>query len=399
MPSNRVKFTNEDGYELSARLELPANQHPHTFAIFAHCFTCSKNLPAVRNISRALTTEGIAVLRFDFTGLGDSEGEFEDTNFSSNVQDLMAAAKYLEDNYKGPKILIGHSLGGAAVLVAAAKLDCVDAVATIGAPYDPTHVSHLFDDNVNEIEVLGEANVSIGGRPFKVKKQFLDDLKQQVDYENLKDLRKALLVMHSPQDRTVGIENAQKIYTSAHHPKSFITLDGADHLMSDREDSIYAGNMIANWSRKYIDFPEKAKIAGAKEVSVRTGNEDYTTDVQVRKHSLTADEPEELGGNDFGPSPFELVGSGLGSCTSITMQMYAKRKGWDLEEVLVHIDHSKGPSEIDPDKTVNHFERIIEMRGNLDESQRARLMMIANKCPVHRMLESEVIIKTKELVK
>ena len=400
MRSQKVSFTNSNGYELSARLELPVNQHPHTYAIFAHCFTCNKNLTAVRNISRALNMAGIAVLRFDFTGLGDSEGDFADTNFTSNVEDLVAAADYLTENHQTPRILIGHSLGGAAVLCAAGKLPDVKAVATIGAPFDPKHVSHLFDANIDEINTEGEANVNIGGRSFKVKKQFLEDLKAQLVEDKLKNLRKAILVMHSPQDRTVEVENARRIYSTAHHPKSFISLDGADHLLSRKKDSLYAGDMIACWAKRYINQPEKETLKVEKQVAVRLGKEGFTSDVMVRQHSLTADEPESIGGNDFGATPYELVAAGLGACTAMTIQMYARRKKWVVDEVTVHLDHKKDYAQAMNDVAnekpikIDQFNREIILEGDLTAEQRKRLMEIADKCPVHRTLHGKVEINT-----
>ena len=399
MRTQKVYFTNDNGYSLSAKLELPANQKPHTYALFAHCFTCNKNLNAVRNISRSLNMAGIAVLRFDFTGLGESEGEFSDTNFTSNIQDLEAAARFLEDEYMAPRILIGHSLGGAAVICAGARIESVQAIATIGAPYDPGHVKHLLEQSLEEIEENGEAIVNIGGRPFKVKKQFLDDISAQIISEHLRDLRKALLIMHSPQDETVEIENAAKIYKAAFHPKSFITLDGADHLLNNKSDSRYAGEMIASWVKKYIDIPSMESLEVEKQVAVRLGNEGYTTEIMVRQHAITADEPPSVGGNDYGPSPYELVTAGLGACTAMTLQMYARRKKWDLKEVRVHLEHYKDylkdQENLEANNSkIDHFDVTLEFEGELDETQKAKLMEIAKKCPVHRTLHSPVEIKT-----
>jgi len=368
--------------------------------LFAHCFTCSKDLTAVRNISRALNLNGFAVLRFDFTGLGESEGDFADTNFSSNVEDLIDAAKFLEEHYQAPELLIGHSLGGAAVICAAGHLPSIKAVTTIGAPFDPRHVAHLLQSKIEEIETNGVAEVVLSGRTFKVKKQFLDDIQNQIIVEHIKDLRKAILIMHSPQDRIVEIENAAKIYHAAHHPKSFVSLDGADHLLTNKKDSHYAGNVIANWADRYIDKPEKQDLKSEKEVVVRLGNEGYTTEIMIRKHGITADEPESVGGNDFGPSPYELVSAGLGACTAMTMQMYARRKKWDLQEVVVHLDHYKDYAQdmeavVDkkPPK-MDHFDRVIEMKGDLSAEQKTRLMEIADRCPVHRTMHSEVKVNT-----
>ena len=397
----RITFPNADNVQLSARLELPVNQHPHTYALFAHCFTCNKNLTAVRNISRALTQAGVAVLRFDFTGLGDSEGDFADTNFTSNVEDLVAAGQWLIDNHEGPRILIGHSLGGAAVLCAATVIPTVAAVATIGAPFDPTHVAQLFGDSLERIEKEGKATVTIGGRSFNIKQQFIDDLEANRIDAHIKDMRKPLLVLHSPQDRTVEIENARLIYEAAHHPKSFVTLDGADHLLTDKADSLYVGSLIAAWSKRYVNLPEKEKLKAEKQVAVRLGREGYTTDIAARQHTLTADEPESVGGNDFGPSPYELVAAGLGACTAMTMQMYARRKGWVIEEVQVQLHHFKdyaddmeAAMDAKP-KKMDHFERVITLKGELDEKQRARLLEIADRCPVHRTLHEQVVVRTR----
>lgn len=399
MRSQKLEFPNAQGLPLAARLEMPVNQHPHTFALFAHCFTCSKDLQAARNISRAMSQAGFAVLRFDFTGLGESEGDFADSNFSSNVEDLAAAARFLEREYRPPALLIGHSLGGAAVVCAAAQLEFIKAVVTVGAPFDPNHVQHLLGEYKAEIEARGEAEVVLAGRPFTVKKQFLEDIRSQNLEGHLENLDKALLIMHSPQDLTVSIENAARLYHAARHPKSFISLDGADHLLSGSRHSRYAGQLIASWSECYIDKPEQEKLKAEKQIAVRLGDTGYTTDVMVRHHSLTADEPERVGGNDFGPSPYELLSAGLGACTAMTLQMYARRKKWDLQEVTVHIDHYKDyAKDLDhceeTDAKIDHFERVMELEGDLDEKQIRRLLEIANKCPVHRTLHNPVKITT-----
>ena len=400
MPTKKIEFQNFQGQTLAARLELPANQHPHTYALFAHCFTCSKNLTAVRHISRALNMEGIAVLRFDFTGLGESEGDFSETTYSSNINDLIAATTYLKEHHKFPTIMIGHSLGGAATIAAAKQLDGVKAVATIGSPFDPAHVQKVFTRNLAEIETSGEAEVNIQGRVFKIKKQFLEDLQEKNQLENIKRLGKALLIMHSPQDHIVEVENAAKIYQAAMHPKSFISLDGADHLLSDKRDSLYVGDLIASWAKRYLDIEEKEALEREKTTAVRLGDEGYTTDVMVRQHSLTADEPVSVGGNDFGPSPYELLSASLGTCTAMTMHMYARRKKWPLKEVRVHLDHYKDYASDfadaeNPKSRIDHFERLIEIEGDLDEKQRNRLLEIADKCPVHRTLHSDVKVLTK----
>lgn len=400
MASQKISFQNKKGEQLAARLELPVNQHPHSYAIFAHCFTCNKNLTAVRNISRALNQEGVAVLRFDFTGLGDSEGDFADTNFSSNVDDLIAAADYLNEHHHAPSLLIGHSLGGAAVINVADQIDSIKAVATIGAPSDPAHVSHLFGEQEKIIETSGEAEVNIGGRAFRVKRQFLEDISEQHQHDRIKKLNRALLILHSPQDLTVPIENAAKIYQAAHHPKSFVTLDGADHLLSNKADSYYAGQVIAGWSSRYLDIPKEETLRSDKEVVVRLGAQGFTTDVMVRHHSLTADEPTSIGGNDYGPSPYELLSASLGACTAMTIQMYARRKKWDVQEVVVHLHHRKDYAQDmtntdEKNSKIDHFDRIVELKGDLDDAQRTRLLEIANKCPVHKTLHSDVEVSTR----
>ena len=397
MRSEKVQFTNANGYALSARLELPVDKHPHSYALFAHVFTGNKNLSATRHISRALTLNGIAVLRFDFTGLGESEGDFEDTNFTSNVEDLLAAARFLETNYLPPKILIGHSLGGAAVIFAAKHIESVKAVATIGAPSNPEHVSHLLEAKLDDIEKHGKATVSIDGRNFTIKKQFLDDLRSKNMFSILKELKKALLVLHSPQDSVVEIDNAAEIYKAAFHPKSFITLDGADHMLSNKHDSTYVGNLIASWVTRYIEIPKRDKLKTNKQVVVRLGEEGYTTEIMAGRHGIIADESEQLGGNDFGPSPYELLSSSLGACTAMTLQMYARRKEWDLKEVKVHLSYDKDYLEDcesceKPESKIDHFDRVIELTGNLTEEQKSRLLEIAEKCPVHKTLHKEIVI-------
>ena len=393
MRSQKVHFQNINGYQLAAKLEFPIDSHPVAYAIFAHVFTGGKNLVASRHISRALTLNGIAVLRFDFTGLGESEGDFADTNFTSNVEDLLAAARFLEQNYQAPRILVGHSLGGAAVIFAAKQMESVKAVATIGAPSQPEHVSHLLAGSLDEIERTGKALVSIGGREFTIKKQFLDDLQQKNMFGILKNLRKALLVLHSPQDNIVDIENAAEIYHSAFHPKSFITLDGASHMLDNKDDAYYAGNVIASWVKRYIELPKEEQLKTEKQVVARLGDVGYTTEILAGKHGLMADESEQLGGNDFGPSPYELLNAALGACTAMTLQLYARRKKWDLKEVKVHLSHLKSYKEDcencdKPSSKIDHFEKSLELIGNLDEAQKARLLQIANRCPVHRTLEA-----------
>ncbi|QCX00424.1 OsmC family protein [Aggregatimonas sangjinii] len=400
MNLQKITFQNNEGQRLVGRLELPLDQHPHNFVIFAHCFTCNKNLSAVKNIGKALTAKGFGVLRFDFTGLGESEGDFEDTNFSGNVNDLIAAADYLKENYEAPTLLVGHSLGGAAVLFAAAEVTSVKAVATIGAPSNPQHVQHLFKSDLNEIATSGKAVVNLSGRDFTIKKQFLEDLESKSLQKTAKDLRKALLVMHSPQDTTVGIKNAEEIYIAAHHPKSFVSLDGADHLLMNKKDSVYVGEVIAGWARRYVAIPETTPLQSKHEVIAGLGAQDgFTTAMKVGNHAMTADEPTSFGGNDFGPSPYELVSAGLSACTAMTVQMYARRKSWPLEHIEVHTSYGKEHAadcencESDTAK-IDTFTREIQLTGALDEQQTARILEIADKCPVHRTLHSETQVIT-----
>jgi len=403
MKTTRLTFQNRDGIIISARLEEPNNQYPIAYSIFAHCFTCSKSLRAVNTICRALTDKGIAVLRFDFTGLGESEGDFADTNFSSNVSDLLDAAAFLKENYQAPNILIGHSLGGSAVLMAAKYLDEVKAIATIGSPAEPIHVSDQFGYQVEEIKDKGIAKVTLAGREFTIKKQFLEDLEKTDLLQTVRELKRAILVMHSPHDKTVGIANAKKIYDAAFHPKSFISLDGADHLLlENKQDAVYVGEVIASWARRYITLPKENKLRTDKAVIIKT-EDTFTTEISTGKHNLTADEPESVGGNDFGPSLYELLLASLGACTGMTLRMYANRKKWDLKAVKVHLNHQKDYVSVCQDcisdehkkgAKIDKFERVIELEGDLDEKQKTRLLEIADRCPVHRTLHGEVEIST-----
>ncbi len=386
--------------ELSAKLELPVRS-PHNYAIFAHCFTCTKNLNAIRNIVHALTEAGFGVLSFDFTGLGESEGDFADTNFSSNVEDIVAAADYLKQNYQAPTLLIGHSLGGAAVIFAASKIGSVRSVATIGAPAEPSHVQHLIRSDISTIAKEGKAEVNIGGRNFTIKRQFIEDMEKHQLAEVLKAMRKSILILHSPQDSTVGISNAAAIFAAAHHPKSFVSLDGADHLLLKKEDSLYVGRVISSWAARYLHIAEPEGLATEYQTVVQISDKSnkFLTNIQTGRHSLLADEPEDVGGEDQGPSPYQLLTAALGACTAMTVRMYADRKGWDLREVKVHVNHDKRHSDdcVDCEKAsskLDHFDRILEIDSDLDENQRNKLMEIANKCPVHRTLESDVVIKT-----
>ncbi len=401
MSLEKVTFYNKEGHNLVGRIELPANKSPHNFVIFAHCFTCNKNLTAVRNIGKAFTSNGFGVLRFDFTGLGESEGDFADSNFSGNVEDLVAAARFLEENYSAPTLLVGHSLGGAAVIFAAERINSIQVLATIGAPSDPSHVQHLLRSGLQEIEATGKATVNLSGRDFTIKKQFLEDLRSKSLPETVKKLRKPLLILHSPQDDTVGIKNAEQIYVAAHHPKSFVSLDGADHLLTDKRDSIYAGSVISGWAQRYVEVPKQTELKSQHQVVASLDDADgFTTAMKVGNHYLVADEPVEFGGNDYGPSPYELVSAGLSACTAMTVQMYVRRKGWPLENIEVHTSYGKSHAVDCEDcestnAKIDTFNRAIKLTGNLDESQAKRILEIANKCPIHRTLHSETQVITQ----
>lgn len=400
MHTQKLQFENKDGELLSARLEWPVDRRPRAFALLVHCFTCNKDLKGLRNVSRGLSQEGIAVLRFDLTGLGESEGDFSETHLSSNVDDLIKAAEHLEEAYEAPSLLIGHSLGGAAAILASPHLKSIEAVATIGAPADPEHVTAHFGAALETIREKGSAEVDIGGRPFRFKKEFLDDLEVHHPENILGELKKPILIMHSPQDRIVGVDNARRLYEAAQHPKSYISLDGADHLLSKKADSLYAGRMIAAWVERYL--PEESDgLSTDQEVLARTTDESLTTDILAGKHRFLADEPESSGGNDLGPDPYGLLMASLGSCTSLTLQMYAKRKGWDLQEARVHLSHDRVHAKDQEgtesqDGKLDRFTRHIEMEGELDDEQRKRLLQIADKCPVHRTLHSEIVVETRE---
>jgi len=402
--TERVRFPGARGADLAARLELPPGE-PRAYALFAHCFTCSKDLKSMRRLSRSLVEEGLAVMRFDFTGLGESEGEFADTDFSSNLADLEAAAEYLRRHHRAPRVLVGHSLGGAAVLKVAPRLHSVVAVATIGAPSDPSHLRTSVlagvDPGAGE-----EVEVSIAGRPFRIRRELLDDLDEQRLLAGLGELRRALLVLHSPTDEVVGIEHARRLFDAARHPKSFVALDGADHLMlRDPEAATWAGKVLASWVTRYLpagsERPEGPQDRGDElesgEVEVR-GGRSLAQRVRTATHRFPADEPVAVGGGDTGPNPYELLLAALGACTSMTLRLYADRKGWLLEETTVRLRHGRIHARDCEDcesreGRVDVIERHVEISGALDEDQRARLLDIAQRCPVHKTLTSETKIR------
>ncbi len=405
MKSHRLTIPNSKGHNLNAYLELPANQKPNYYAVFAHCFTCTGSFGAVRNISRALTNHGFAVIRFDFTGLGHSEGEFAESHFSANVQDLKDVHSYITNNYEAPVLYIGHSLGGAAVLVAAAELKEVKAVATIGAPAHVDHVVKHFSHKIEEVKHFGEVEVNIGGRPFIIDQEFIKDFDQTDLPAVIRSLKKPLLVMHAPFDRVVGIENAQEIYHHALHPKSFVSLDDADHLLTNKADAIYAGNIIGTWVQRYFEPVENSMLdtKGEQLVGHLDLEEDnFTTSIQTSRHTLVADEPISVGGDDYGPSPYELINAGLAACTAMTLKLYAQRKKWDLKEVYVYTTHSKKHSDdlgldtADPGY-MDHISKKLRFIGDLSPEQKQRLSEIASKCPVHKTLSQGVIFDTEIL--
>lgn len=401
---SKITFKNALGQELSGRLELPPDRKPHNFAIFAHCFTCSKNLNAAVNITRELAKAGFGVLRFDFTGLGESEGDFADTNFSGNVEDLVEAANYLAQHYQAPTLLAGHSLGGAAVIFAAARLPSVKAVATIGAPGDTSEVRHLLKSSEEQIIREGKAVVLLEGRPFTIKKQFLDDLANNHLAQSVSTFGKALIIFHSPQDSVVDFKNAEDIYKNASQPKSFVSLEGADHLLTGGSDARYVGNMIGQWSMRYVRVPEAVRLqTNSKVVASLNDSDGYTTILKTGSHYLIGDEPEAVGGNDFGPNPYDFLTASLAACKAMTVRMYARRKGWKIDNITVHVDHSKRHAldcencDHDKDAKIDLFNCEVSLSGVLSAEQRTRLLEIADRCPVHRTLKGDVLIESRLL--
>ncbi|ADM09812.1 hypothetical protein PB2503_08784 [Parvularcula bermudensis HTCC2503] len=399
----RTTFTGATGAQLSARIDLPAGTI-EGFALFAHCFTCSKDIFAARNIAQALTAQGIGVMRFDFTGLGESEGEFGRTSFSLNLDDLTRAADFLREAYQAPSLLIGHSLGGAAVLAVRPRIPEVKAVVTINAPASVEHVAGHFGDKLATIIAEGQADVSLADRVFTIEKQFVDDLGRHDIPAAAAALDAALLVMHSPIDQVVGIDNATDLFIAAKHPKSFVSLDQADHLLSQKADSAYVAGVIAAWARRYLPkAPAKdEKTAAANNVVVKeTALGQFQCFVQVGAHRLIADEPTAMGGLDSGPSPYDFLATALGTCTVMTLRMYAERKQLPLERASCVVSHAKvHAKEADPDEgpmqKIDEFTRRIRLDGDLSDEARGRLLEIADKCPVHRTLEAGARVKTEE---
>jgi putative redox protein len=403
MRSERFTFPNAKGEQLAAMLDLPLGR-PTAYALIAHCFTCGKDNIAAKRIAERLTINGIAALRFDFTGLGGSEGEFANTHFSSNVDDLVAAADHLRKTRGTPAILIGHSLGGCAVLAASHRIPDARAVVTIAAPFGPSHVVGLFKDSVDTIRQEGKADVSLAGRPFTIKREFIDDVTEKKLDECLANLRKALLVFHSPTDDLVGIDNASHIFGAAKHPKSFVSLAGADHLLSKKDDAVYVANVIAAWAGRYLEQPEvmtEAEVDNGLVLVRETHGGKFQQEILTGPHRMLADEPARLGGLDSGPGPYDYLLAGLGACTSMTIRLYADFKKIPLDNVSVRLSHGKihvKDCETCDTKTstVDHIDRAITLEGNLDAEQRRKLMEIADKCPVHKTLESKIEITTVE---
>ena len=406
MHSQNIEFSNAAGDPLSGVLEVPDGE-ASAWAIFAHCFTCSKKSLAASRVARGLAERGIGVLRFDFTGLGESGGDFSASGFSSDVADLAAAADWMAASGRTVSLMIGHSLGGAATVVAASALDNVKAVVTIGAPSNAGHVIEQFRESVPEIEAEGRAQVNLGGRPFTLSRTFLEEIGKTTVIDAVKQMRKPFLILHAPGDDVVGIDNATDLFMAAKHPKSFVSLDRADHLLSGRSDSEFVIDVISGWSAQYTGTVAQAQETEPQQNKVvvrETGeNGPYQNEILIGGRKFYSDEPKSLGGADTGPDPYAWVTAGLGACTSITMRMYANRKKWPVDRLSVRLEHEKKHAEdcVDcgPRDRIDVFTRYIEIEGNLDEDQRARMLEIADKCPVHRTLENGAKVETHLVTK
>jgi uncharacterized OsmC-like protein/alpha/beta superfamily hydrolase len=393
----RISFQSRRGHRLAGIIHIPDTREVAAYALFAHCFTCTKNINSATNIADALSQQGIATLRFDFTGLGASKGDFADSSFTTNIEDLIDAAGFLQENYQAPQLIVGHSLGGTAILAAAKDIPSAKAVATIGSPASPEHMLHLLESNLQAIEQQGSAEVDLAGRAFTFKQEFVDDIRQHsID---LKKLGKALMVMHSPIDDTVSIDQAGSIFSQAMHPKSFVTLDKADHLLANAEDSQYAGKLLASWAMRYIETIENKNLASEGVISNAKTAQGFLCNINANGHHLVADEPLSVGGTNLGPSPYDYLATALGTCTAMTLNMYARHKKLDVSDVSVTVEHNRIHADdcVDCEKQagqIDVFTRKISIEGNLDEAQSQRMLQIADRCPVHKTLENEIKIET-----
>ncbi|MCR4268382.1 bifunctional alpha/beta hydrolase/OsmC family protein [Nitratireductor sp. ZSWI3] len=399
----KLEFEGHSGATLVARLDLP-NGPVRAYALFAHCFTCSSDVPAVRSIGAELAREGIAVLGFDFTGLGASDGAFGSTDFATNLADLLCAIEFLRAHYEAPSVLIGHSLGGAAVLALAGALADIRAVVTIGAPADTARVLKNLGTSLDAVERQGEADASLAGHSFRISRQFVEDVERHTLLDAVKAMRKPLLIMHAPLDEIVGIENATRIFLAAKHPKSFVSLDKSDHMLTDPADTAFAASVISGWLSRYIaaDLPQGSEALEHVRV-METGQGRFQNAVQAGRHRLFADEPESVGGLDSGPSPYDFLSIALSACTAMTLRMYAERKGLELGRLSVDVAHAKVHAEdcadcaeeLKKEGRIDRFERRITVDGEISEATRDKLVEIAGKCPVHRTLERVAHVQTR----